>query len=224
MAGEMNPMGRIGQPDDMVGVCLFLASGASSYINGAQILADGGSVQGVVAARGRLSARPRRLGGDALLGGGPRADRAAGEVVAARRAVLAAEVDDLQVQRVPGASGKTALEVALGPLDAAAVGEPPAGRQAVDVGVDREGRARRRPGPSPRSRSCGRPRGAPRAPRSRPAPRRRARATRMSRQRLRLRAFVGRQPDVADHGVDRRPSDSSAIVSGVSAPRRRGPG
>jgi NAD(P)-dependent dehydrogenase (short-subunit alcohol dehydrogenase family) len=39
---EMNPMRRIGQPDDMVGVCLFLASDASAYINGAQILADGG--------------------------------------------------------------------------------------------------------------------------------------------------------------------------------------
>ena len=41
-AGAMNPMGRIGQPDDMVGVCLFLASAARSYVNGAQILVDGG--------------------------------------------------------------------------------------------------------------------------------------------------------------------------------------
>ncbi|MCU1456274.1 MAG: short-chain dehydrogenase/reductase [Actinomycetia bacterium] len=42
-AGAANPMGRIGQPEDMVGLCVFLASDASSYINGAQILADGGS-------------------------------------------------------------------------------------------------------------------------------------------------------------------------------------
>jgi len=42
-AGETNPMGRIGQPEDMVGVCLFLASDASSYVNGAQVLVDGGA-------------------------------------------------------------------------------------------------------------------------------------------------------------------------------------
>ncbi|HEY7107518.1 MAG TPA: SDR family oxidoreductase [Acidimicrobiia bacterium] len=42
-AAAMNPLGRIGQPEDMVGVCVFLASDASSYVNGAQILVDGGS-------------------------------------------------------------------------------------------------------------------------------------------------------------------------------------
>jgi NAD(P)-dependent dehydrogenase (short-subunit alcohol dehydrogenase family) len=41
-AAAANPMGRIGVPSDLVGLCVFLASDASSYINGAQILADGG--------------------------------------------------------------------------------------------------------------------------------------------------------------------------------------
>jgi hypothetical protein len=41
-AAAVNPMGRIGQPADLVGLCVFLASDAASYINGAQILADGG--------------------------------------------------------------------------------------------------------------------------------------------------------------------------------------
>ena len=35
--------GRIGRPDDLVGVCTFLASDTSSYVNGAQILVDGGA-------------------------------------------------------------------------------------------------------------------------------------------------------------------------------------
>jgi NAD(P)-dependent dehydrogenase (short-subunit alcohol dehydrogenase family) len=38
-----NPMRRMGQPEDMAGVCVFLASDASSFVNGAQILCDGGS-------------------------------------------------------------------------------------------------------------------------------------------------------------------------------------
>jgi hypothetical protein len=41
-AAALNPMGRIGQPQDLVGLCVFLASDAASYINGAQILVDGG--------------------------------------------------------------------------------------------------------------------------------------------------------------------------------------
>ena len=41
-AGEMNPMKRIGLPQDMVGLCVFLASDAASYVNGAQVLIDGG--------------------------------------------------------------------------------------------------------------------------------------------------------------------------------------
>jgi NAD(P)-dependent dehydrogenase (short-subunit alcohol dehydrogenase family) len=42
MAASMNPMQRIGLPEDMVGVCVFLASDASRYVNGAQVLIDGG--------------------------------------------------------------------------------------------------------------------------------------------------------------------------------------
>jgi NAD(P)-dependent dehydrogenase (short-subunit alcohol dehydrogenase family) len=41
-AAEQNPMKRIGQPEDMAGVCVFLASDAAGYVNGAQILVDGG--------------------------------------------------------------------------------------------------------------------------------------------------------------------------------------
>jgi NAD(P)-dependent dehydrogenase (short-subunit alcohol dehydrogenase family) len=41
-AGALNPLKRIGRPEDMVGVCVFLASDAASYINGAQVLVDGG--------------------------------------------------------------------------------------------------------------------------------------------------------------------------------------
>ena len=39
---KLNPMGRLGVPQDMVGLCVLLASDAGSYINGAQILVDGG--------------------------------------------------------------------------------------------------------------------------------------------------------------------------------------
>jgi NAD(P)-dependent dehydrogenase (short-subunit alcohol dehydrogenase family) len=41
-AAAINPMKRIGQPEDMASVCLFLASDAASYVNGAQLLVDGG--------------------------------------------------------------------------------------------------------------------------------------------------------------------------------------
>jgi NAD(P)-dependent dehydrogenase (short-subunit alcohol dehydrogenase family) len=37
-----NPLGRIGQPDDIVGAVVFLASDESGYVNGAVIPVDGG--------------------------------------------------------------------------------------------------------------------------------------------------------------------------------------
>lgn len=37
------PLGRIGAPEDVAGACLFLASRAGAYVNGATITVDGGS-------------------------------------------------------------------------------------------------------------------------------------------------------------------------------------
>ncbi|KAF4636918.1 hypothetical protein G7Y89_g1149 [Cudoniella acicularis] len=38
------PLGRIGTPQDVAGACLFLASKAGAFVNGAQIALDGGSL------------------------------------------------------------------------------------------------------------------------------------------------------------------------------------
>jgi NAD(P)-dependent dehydrogenase (short-subunit alcohol dehydrogenase family) len=39
---SLNPMGRIGLPDEVAGAVVFLASDAASYINGEVIVIDGG--------------------------------------------------------------------------------------------------------------------------------------------------------------------------------------
>lgn len=38
------PLNRIGSPEDVAGTCLFLSSRAGSFVNGATIALDGGSV------------------------------------------------------------------------------------------------------------------------------------------------------------------------------------
>jgi len=43
----MVPLGRAGQPGEIIGTALYLASDASSYTNGAMIKVDGGMVSGL---------------------------------------------------------------------------------------------------------------------------------------------------------------------------------
>jgi NAD(P)-dependent dehydrogenase (short-subunit alcohol dehydrogenase family) len=43
---KMTPMGRFGQPDEIAGAAVYLASDASSYTTGTEIVIDGGLLQG----------------------------------------------------------------------------------------------------------------------------------------------------------------------------------
>ncbi len=42
--GQRIPLGRIGQPEDLVGPAIFLASGAAAFVTGQTILVNGGSI------------------------------------------------------------------------------------------------------------------------------------------------------------------------------------
>ena len=56
------PMHRVGFPDDMKGLALFLASPASAYITGQQIGIDGGWSLGAGRLTGRASTRRGKRG------------------------------------------------------------------------------------------------------------------------------------------------------------------
>lgn len=54
------PLGRAGLPADVAELALFLASDASSFVTGAEVVIDGGQTAGVVQARGGHSSITRR--------------------------------------------------------------------------------------------------------------------------------------------------------------------
>ena len=43
---QNNPLGRLGEPRDIIGVCLFLCSPAAAYVNGVVIPLDGAAYMG----------------------------------------------------------------------------------------------------------------------------------------------------------------------------------
>ena len=60
-AGELIPIGRLGKPEDIGPIAVFLASDASNYMNGEMVTLDGGGLAGGLAPTGHAPLIPLEL-------------------------------------------------------------------------------------------------------------------------------------------------------------------